>query len=104
MWRLSVELYRSLQRLRERDGDPLVLPAHDHGSPDPPVTARLSEVEQRNDDPMQDRYAIVEELASDVPEHPPNFQRIKRVNIGRESGDGRDPTALEQGPNRWAAK
>ena len=97
-------LYQSLQRLRQRDGDPLVLPAHDPGSPEPPVAARLSEVETRNDDLNRPQNEFVADLASDVPEHPPNFQRVKRVNVGEERVGDEELQTLELGPNRCAAE
>lgn len=97
-------LYESLQRLRERDGDPLVLPAHDPESPEPPVAARLSEVAERNDDFGRVRNEFVADLASDIPEHPPNFERVKRVNVGAETVEDEDLSTLELGPNRCAAE
>jgi glyoxylase-like metal-dependent hydrolase (beta-lactamase superfamily II) len=100
----AATLYGSLQRLRRQDGDPLVLPAHDPGSPEPPVSARVSEVERRNDDLRLSREAFVEKLASDVPDHPPNFQRVKRANVGLESVDDDELSELELGPNRCAAE
>lgn len=96
-------LYESLQRLREQADDPLVLPAHDPGSPKPPVTARLSAVETQNADLGRDRADFVADLASDTPDHPPNFQRVKRVNIGAETIDD-ELSTLELGPNRCASK
>lgn len=100
----AATLYESLQQLRQRSGDPLVLPSHDPGSPDPPVTARMSEVEEQNDDLGQDRESFIEDLASDIPDHPPNFQRVKRVNIGEESVGDDELSSLELGPNRCAAE
>jgi glyoxylase-like metal-dependent hydrolase (beta-lactamase superfamily II)/rhodanese-related sulfurtransferase len=100
----AATLYDSIQRIRDRDGEPLILPAHDPGSPEPPVTARLSEVEERNDDLGRDRGAFIEDLASDIPDHPPNFQRVKQVNIGAESVDDDELSTLELGPNRCAAE
>ena len=100
----AATLYESLQRLRAHPGDPLVLPAHDPGSPEPPVTARMSEIEVANDDLGRDREAFITDLASDLPEHPPNFQQVKRVNIGEESVSDEDVSTLELGPNRCAAK
>jgi glyoxylase-like metal-dependent hydrolase (beta-lactamase superfamily II)/rhodanese-related sulfurtransferase len=98
-------LYESLQRLRGRDGDPLVLPAHDPGSPDPPVTATLAEVGERNADLARSREEFVTTLASDIPEHPPNFRRVKRVNTGVEDVEDQAELAeLELGPNRCAAE
>jgi glyoxylase-like metal-dependent hydrolase (beta-lactamase superfamily II) len=97
-------LYGSLQRLGAQDGDPLVLPAHDPGSPDPPVVARLNEVAERNDDLGRPREEFVAELASDIPEHPPNFRRVKRINVGTETADDEELSTLERGPNRCAAE
>jgi len=97
-------LYESLQSLTARDGDPLVLPAHDPGSPHPPVAARLSDVVEHNGDLQRDREPFVERLANDVPDHPPNFERVKAVNSGLETVDEDEATDLEIGPNRCAAE
>jgi glyoxylase-like metal-dependent hydrolase (beta-lactamase superfamily II) len=97
-------LYESLQRLLDRDGDPLVLPAHNPGVPDPPVSARLSDVIERNADVRRDRVAFVEKLSSDVPDHPENFQRVKEVNVGLETVPEEELADLESGPNRCATE
>ncbi|MXR20416.1 MBL fold metallo-hydrolase [Halobacterium bonnevillei] len=100
----AATLYESLQRLQEYPDDAAVLPSHDPGSPEPPVTATLGDVRDRNDDLGRDREAFVETLASDVPEHPPNFQRVKRVNVGQESVPVDQLADLELGPNNCAAE
>ncbi len=100
----AAALYESLQTLLARPGDPLVLPAHDPGSPDPPVALRLSEVRKRNEDLSRSRADFVERLAGDVPDHPPNFERVKRVNVGVEAIDPDEVPGLESGPNRCAAE
>jgi glyoxylase-like metal-dependent hydrolase (beta-lactamase superfamily II) len=97
-------LYASVTRLTEREGDPLVLPAHHSGEPDPPVAARMSEVEERNEGLRRPRDDFVNELADDVPEQPPNFERIKRVNAGAEDADEDEVEDLEAGPNNCAAE
>ncbi|ARS89163.1 MBL fold metallo-hydrolase [Natrarchaeobaculum aegyptiacum] len=97
-------LYESLERLRNLDGNPVVLPAHDPGSPEPPVAARLREVEARNEAFGQDRETLVDRLSSDVPEQPANFQRIKLANVGAERLDGEEADELELGPNNCAAE
>ncbi|MDQ2051750.1 rhodanese-like domain-containing protein [Natronolimnohabitans sp. A-GB9] len=97
-------LSESLERLRNQDGDPLVLPAHDPGSPQPPVAARLSEVEERNEVFGQDRETVVAELAGDVPDQPANFERIKLANVGTEEISDEEADELELGPNRCAAE
>ncbi|MFC7139867.1 rhodanese-like domain-containing protein [Halosimplex aquaticum] len=100
----AATLYESLQRLLDRPDDALVLPAHDPGSPEPPVAATLAEVRERNDDLGRDREAFVEELASDIPDHPPNFERVKRTNVGQESVPADELAELELGPNNCAAE
>jgi glyoxylase-like metal-dependent hydrolase (beta-lactamase superfamily II) len=97
-------LYESLQRLLDRPEDTLVLPAHDPGSPEPPVTATLADVRVRNDDLGRDRENFVETLANDIPDHPPNFERVKRTNVGQESVPAEELAELELGPNRCAAE
>jgi len=100
----AATLYESLQRLLEWPDDALVLPAHDPGSPDPTVTATLGEVRARNDDLSLDRESFVDALASDIPDHPPNFERVKRLNVGQESVPEDERADLEVGPNRCAAE
>ncbi|WP_415380535.1 MBL fold metallo-hydrolase [Halosimplex sp. TS25] len=100
----AATLYESLQRLLDRTEDALVLPAHDPGSPEPPVTASLAEVRDWNDDLGRDREEFVKELASDIPDHPPNFERVKRTNVGQESVPADEVAELELGPNNCAAE
>ncbi|MFA9427232.1 MBL fold metallo-hydrolase [Natronorubrum sp. A-ect3] len=97
-------LYESLERLRNRSGDPLVLPAHDPGSPQPPVVARLSEVKEQNKAFGQDRKTLVAALAGDIPDQPANFERIKLANVGTEEISEEEADELELGPNRCAAE
>ncbi len=98
----AATLHESLQRLLDRRGDPLVLPAHDPGTPDPPVTARLNTVRERTAALGLPRSAFIDRLATDVPDHPPNFERIKRINVGAEAASDADLADLELGPNRCA--
>lgn len=97
-------LYDGLQRLQQWGDDPLVLPAHDPGTPYPPVTARMSEVVARNEGLGRDRPTFIDALAADVPEQPPNFRRIKRINVGGETVSRSELADLELGPNRCAAE
>lgn len=100
----AAALYDSLQKLRSFGADPLVLPTHDPGSPNPPVSARMSQVETRNAGLNRDSSEFIDTLVSDVPDHPPNFQRIKRVNIGAEVVAPDELENLEQGPNNCASE
>jgi glyoxylase-like metal-dependent hydrolase (beta-lactamase superfamily II) len=100
----AATLYESLRRLLDRPDDALVLPSHDPGSPEPPVSATLGEVRERNEDLSRDREEFIETLASDVPDHPPNFERVKRTNVGREDVPDDELAELELGPNNCAAE
>jgi glyoxylase-like metal-dependent hydrolase (beta-lactamase superfamily II) len=66
--------------------------------------ATLAEVKERNEDLRRDHEKFVKELASDVPDHPPNFQRVKRTNVGQESVPVGELAELEPGPNNCAAE
>jgi glyoxylase-like metal-dependent hydrolase (beta-lactamase superfamily II) len=100
----AATLYESLQRLLDMPDGAVVLPAHDPGSPEPPVTATLEEVKDRNEDLGRNREEFVKELASDIPDHPPNFQRVKQANVGQESIPADELAELELGPNNCAAE
>ncbi|MGB9965734.1 rhodanese-like domain-containing protein [Halobacterium sp. CBA1126] len=100
----AATLYESLQRLLDCPDDAVVLPAHDPRSPEPPVAATLAAVRARNDDLGRDRDEFVEELASDIPDHPPNFERVKRTNVGQEAVPEDELAELELGPNNCAAE
>jgi glyoxylase-like metal-dependent hydrolase (beta-lactamase superfamily II) len=100
----AATLYESLKRIQSQEHDPLVLPAHDPGSPDPPVTARLSEVLRNTPEIGWSKDEFVAALSTDIPDHPPNFERIKRVNVGIENASEEELTELEVGPNRCAAE
>lgn len=102
--RNAERLYESVHRLVGRDDETLILPAHDPGSPDPPVTATVAAVKRRNEDVGLGRSAFVDELASDVPELPPNVRRIKLANVGLEEVEDADRRSIELGPNRCAAE
>ena len=100
----AATLYESLQRLLAYPDDILVLPAHDPGSPDPPVLSTLGAVMAQNEDLQRSREEFIETLASDIPDYPPNFERVKQVNVGRDAVDESEVGDLELGPNNCAAK
>lgn len=97
-------LYNSIRRIRNFNGEALILPAHDPGSPEPPVVATLNEVEDRNTDLHLPKDEFIDALSTDIPDHPPNFQTVKRVNIGEVPPEKVDIESIELGPNRCAAE
>lgn len=100
----AAALYESPQRLVDHDGNPLILPAHDPGTPYPPVSAHLEDVRAENEDLQLSRTAFIDQLSSDIPDHPPNFDRVKRVNVGVESVPESELAEIELGPNNCAVK
>lgn len=102
--RRTETLFDSLRRLLDHSGDPLVAPAHDPGTPQPPTTASLSAVRERNDHLGTTRSAFVDAITDSIPDTPPNHDRIKRVNTGRETVDADEAQGIELGPNRCAAE
>ena len=100
----AVTLYESLLQLFDRAGDPVVLPAHDPNTPDPPVAARHSTLEERNTELGRDRDTVADVIASEIPAQPPNFRRITTVDVGPAEVAVDEPVALEVGPNRCAAR
>lgn len=96
-------LYDSLQRLLNRPSDALVVPAHDPGAPDPPMTASLSEVQAQNELLAHDRDTFIDAITADIPETPPNHEQIKRVNVGEEIVEADEARQLKLGPNQCAA-
>lgn len=97
-------LFESLRRIRAVDGDPLVLPAHDPGTPFPPVVERLQSVAKQNQDLNKSREPFIDDIVDDVPDHPPNFLAVKRSNSGLITIDEENLRTIELGPNRCAAE
>lgn len=97
------ELHESVQRLTRHSDDSVVFPAHHPGSPNPPVQATLAEVQENNELVGTSKADFVREITSDVPETPPNHERIKRANVGKEELEEADARQVELGPNQCAA-
>jgi len=99
-------LFASLTRLRALRPDTAVLPAH---ASEPiafdgqAVAAQMGDVETWLSGWLPSEAAFVERVTSQLPPTPPNFVRIVDLN---EAGDfpTDDPTDLEAGANRCAAR
>jgi len=83
----AATLYESLQRLLDRPDDAVVLPTHDPGSPEPPVTATLGDVKAQNADLGREREEFVETLASDIL----TIRRTSSASSARTWGKNRFP-------------
>ncbi|WP_267640148.1 MBL fold metallo-hydrolase [Haloarchaeobius amylolyticus] len=84
-------------------------PVADDGStsitPGEPVAATVGERRQSGGLLQADRDEFVREITADLPEKPPNYERVIAVNTGRESlDDEKEAVELELGPNRCAAE
>jgi glyoxylase-like metal-dependent hydrolase (beta-lactamase superfamily II) len=97
-------LYRSLQRLLTLSPETLILPGH---TSEPiafdgqPITAPLTEVQQRIELLSIPEAAFVESLLARIPPTPPNHHRIVTLNESGATFEG-DPSDLEAGANRCA--
>jgi glyoxylase-like metal-dependent hydrolase (beta-lactamase superfamily II) len=97
-------LFRSLTFLRELGPNVLVLPAH---ASEPvafdarPITAPIREVEIWLSDWLSSEEVFIDRVVSRLPDTPPNFARIVKLNEAGEFPAG-DPTELEAGANRCA--
>ena len=100
----AVALYQSLHRLLDKPDKALVLPAHDSGSPDPPTTATLQKVRERNGVLGHEQAGFVDTITANIPETPPNHEQIKHANVGKTQLDAEEARQLELGPNRCAAE
>ncbi|MCT9097311.1 rhodanese-like domain-containing protein [Haloarchaeobius sp. HME9146] len=107
-------LYDTLHGTLLAEPDPVtVCPGHfpvaDDGStpitPGEPVAATVGERRQSAGLLQDDRETFVAEITDDLPEKPPNYERVIAVNTGRESlDDEKEAVELELGPNRCAAE
>ncbi len=105
VWRHALRLHGSLRRLARLGEQTWVLPGH-AGQPVPfdgrAVAAPLGEVKRRIAGLLAlDQEAFAAQLIRRIPETPPNYREIVRLN---ETGGPlpADATALELGPNRCA--
>ncbi|WP_439026957.1 MBL fold metallo-hydrolase [Haloarchaeobius sp. DT45] len=84
-------------------------PVADDGStpitPGEPVAASIGERRQSEGLLQDDRDEFVAAITDDLPEKPPNYERVIAVNTGREElADEKEAVELELGPNRCAAE
>ena len=100
------DLHRTLHERLERLGDAvLVLPAHASGvatGPDGAITGALGELRRRNRAMQLDLDAFVREAEHAAGSAPPEYARIRAINLGRETADEAHLTELELGKNQCA--
>jgi glyoxylase-like metal-dependent hydrolase (beta-lactamase superfamily II) len=103
--RRALALFASLTRLRGLRGDIVVLPAH---ASEPiafdrqPIATSLREIDGWLSTWLTSDSTFVARVTSQLPPTPPNFARIVALNEAGEMPT--DPTELEAGANRCAAK
>ena len=97
------DLFKSLQRLKDRPDDTVVLPGHFADEDVRPLATTLGDLEADNElFGMDDREAFVETVLDGLSEEPANYNRIKAINWGKEPLTD-DAAGLELGPNNCAA-
>jgi glyoxylase-like metal-dependent hydrolase (beta-lactamase superfamily II) len=101
------DLYRTLHERLEPLGDPVVvLPAHASGpgvaGPDGVVAGTLGDLRRRNHAMRLDVDAFVREAERATGSAPPEYARIRSINLGREIAAEAELTELELGRNQCA--
>ncbi|WP_255171064.1 MBL fold metallo-hydrolase [Natrononativus amylolyticus] len=97
------ELFDSLDRLEECDGDTVVLPGHFSDEEIRPLATTIGDLESENDlFGMDDREAFVQAIVDGLSDEPANYNQIKAINWGKEPLTD-DAADLELGPNNCAA-
>ena len=96
-------LFDSLDRLADFPDDTVVLPGHFSDEEMRPLRATIDHLEANNGlFGMETKSAFVETVLEDLPDTPANYNRIKRVNTGKEEVTAEAET-LELGPNNCAS-
>ncbi len=104
----AAQLHETLQeRLLALPGETLVAAAHFGGCSEPrddgAYLAPLDEVEAEIDLLGTDQSAFVEQVLSDMPPRPSNYEDIIATNLGQQSATTDEAFELELGPNNCAA-
>jgi glyoxylase-like metal-dependent hydrolase (beta-lactamase superfamily II) len=101
------DLHRTLhERLAPLGDGVVVLPAHASGltaaGPDGAVTGTLGNLRRRNRAMRLDLDAFVREAEHAAGSAPPEYERIRAINLGRETAAEAELTELELGKNQCA--
>jgi glyoxylase-like metal-dependent hydrolase (beta-lactamase superfamily II) len=101
------DLHRTLHERLEPLADPIVvLPAHASGpaaaGPDGAVRGTLGDLRRRNPAMRLDLDAFVREAERAVGAAPPEYARIRAINLGQEAAAEAELTELELGKNQCA--
>lgn len=102
------QLFDSLDRLTDLDGETVVLPGHFSDESVRPLATELGELQEESTNELlsyveaDDEEAFVETIVESLADEPANYNEIKQINWGKEQPGG-DAEALELGPNNCAA-
>lgn len=104
----AAQLYETLQqRILSLPGETLVGAAHVGTDTDPredgAYLATLDEVTATLDVLSADEETFVEQILSNMPPQPANFEQIIAINLGQETADADEAFELELGPSNCAA-
>ncbi|EFW91543.1 beta-lactamase domain protein [Haladaptatus paucihalophilus DX253] len=96
-------LFDSLDRLADLPDGTVALPGHFSDEEMRPLAATIGELEANNGlFGVDTKSEFVDTILEDLPDTPANYNRIKRVNTGKEQATAEAET-LELGPNNCAS-
>lgn len=97
-------LYSTLNKLKNLDGNLVVLPAHITSYDKAPIYEKLNSLLKRNKPlKIDSEHDFVDYILSNLPQTPPNYEQIKNLNNHLIQMAKQEGEKLEFGPNRCAS-
>lgn len=98
-------LYSTLNKIKELNGNLIILPAHFTSYDNIPISEKLNVLIENNETlKMNSDREFVTNILRNLPETPPNYEQIKNANINYMLMPPEMAEKIEFGPNRCAAK
>ena len=103
--KVAKTLISSIQKIKNLDESLIVLPAHFTNYNDVPIGEKLDNVlNNKQLLKMNSEQEFVNDLLSNIPMTPPNYQQIKNINLNLMKLPRQMAEQLEFGPNRCASR
>ena len=98
-------LYSSLNKIKELNGDTIILPAHFTAYNNIPISDKLSNLLNNNNTlKINSEQEFANYILNNLPMTPPNYEQIKNINNNFTQLPRQMAEQLEFGPNRCASK
>ena len=98
-------LYSSLEKIKDFDGNLIILPAHFTTYNNPPICEKLNALLNENKSlKINSENEFVRYILNNLPMTPPNYEQIKNINHNFMQLPRQMAEQLEFGPNRCASK